>query len=294
MKRAYGVIGVRAIMSNWNADFTGRPKSTSEGEIFGSDKALKYPMKRMWADEGKKVMYLKSYIEEKDGSKRPKTLKERYEELFGELGKKTPAKEVLKNLFDCIDIKNFGATFAEEGQNISITGAVQIGQGFNKFTNTNVEIQDILSPFSDGKKVKSGEDVNQSTLGTKIMVDEAHYFYGFSVNPRNYDEYKDILDDFAGYTDEDFAEFKRVAKQAVTRFATNSKYGCDNEFALFVEYESEKYLPDLSEYIKFDSKNREVELSIIEELVGDGAKVEVFADPYKLKVKTKWEVKSIF
>ena len=94
MKRAYGVIGIRAIMSNWNADFTGRPKSTSEGEIFGSDKALKFPMKRMWADEGKKVMYLKSYIEEKDGSMRPKTLKERYEEFFGELGKKTPAKEV--------------------------------------------------------------------------------------------------------------------------------------------------------------------------------------------------------
>ena len=294
MKRAYGVIGVRAIMSNWNADFTGRPKTTSEGEIFGSDKALKYPIKRMWANEGKKVMYLKSYIEEKDGSMRPKALKERYEELFGELKKKTSAKEVLANLFSCIDIKNFGATFAEEGQNISITGAVQIGQGFNKFEDTNVEVQDILSPFSDGKKVKEGEDVNQSTLGTKIIVDEAHYFYGFSVNPRNYDEYKDILEDFAGYSDEDFKEFKRVVKQAVTRFATNSKYGCDNEFALFVEYEDEKYLPDLSEYIKFDSKNKEVDLSIIDELVGDGAKVEVFADPYKLKVKTKWEVKSIY
>jgi len=294
MKRAYGIIGIRAIMSNWNADFTGRPKTTSEGEIFGSDKALKYPMKRMWADEGKKVMYLKSYIEDKDGSLRPKTLKERYEELFGKLDKKVPIKEVLKNLFKCIDIKNFGATFAEEGQNISITGAVQIGQGFNKFENTNVEIQDILSPFSDGKKVKSGEDVNQSTLGTKIMVDEAHYFYGFSVNPKNYDEYKDIIDDFSGYTDEDFEEFKRVAKSAVTRFATNSKFGCDNEFALFVEYEDEKYLPDLSEYIKFDSEKREVDLSDVEKLVGDNAKVEVYADTLKLKVKTKWEVKSIF
>jgi len=294
MKRAYGVIGIRAIMSNWNADFTGRPKTTSEGEIFGSDKALKYPMKKMWADEGKKAMYLKSYIEDKDGSLRPKTLKERYEELFGKLDKKTPTKEVLKNLFECIDIKNFGATFAEEGQNISITGAVQIGQGFNKFENTNVEIQDILSPFSDGKKVKSGEDVNQSTLGTKIMVDEAHYFYGFSVNPKNYDEYKDIIDDFSGYTNEDFEEFKRVAKSAVTRFATNSKFGCDNEFALFVEYENEKYLPDLSEYIKFDSEKREVDLSDIEKLVGDNAKVEVYADTLKLKVKTKWEVKSIF
>ena len=183
--RAYGVIGVRAIMSNWNADFTGRPKSTSEGEIFGSDKALKYPIKKMWDSEAKKVMYIKSYIEDK-GNLRPKTLKERYEELFGELDKKTPTKKVLKNLFECIDIKNFGATFAEEGQNISITGAVQIGQGFNKFENTNVEVQDILSPFADGSKIKKGDDVNQSTLGTKIMVDEAHYFYGFSVNPNAY------------------------------------------------------------------------------------------------------------
>ncbi len=294
MKRAYGVIGVRAIMSNWNADFTGRPKSTSEGDIFGSDKALKYPMKRMWSEEGQKVIYLKSYTEEKDGGIRPKTLKERYEEFFGELKKKTPTKEVLNNLFNCIDIKNFGATFAEEGQNISITGVVQIGQGFNKFEDTNVEIQDILSPFSDGKKVKGGEDVNQSTLGTKIMVDEAHYFYGFSVNPKNYDEYKYLLEDFGGYTQEDFEEFKKVAKVAVTRFATNSKYGCDNEFALFVEYEDEEYLPDLSEYIIFDSQNREIDLTDIEKLVGDSAKVEVFADPFKLKVKTKWEVKSIF
>ena len=294
MKRAYGVIGVRAIMSNWNADFTGRPKTTSNGEIFGSDKALKYPIKRMWDDEGEKVLYLKSYIEDKDGSLRPKTLKERYEELFGKLSKKTPTKDVLRNLFSCKDVKNFGATFAEEGQNLSITGAEQFGQGFNKFEDTNVEIQDILSPFSDGKKVKEGEDVNQSTLGTKIMVDEAHYFYGFSVNPNNYKKYENLLDEFSGYTKEDFEEFKRAAKVAVTRFATNSKFGCDNEFALFIEYDSEKYLPDLSEYIEFDSKERVVDLSKIEELVGDDAKVEVYADLYKLKVKTNWEVKSIF
>jgi len=293
MKRAYGIIGVRAIMSNWNADFTGRPKTTSEGQIFGSDKALKYPMKRMWDDEGKKVLYLKSYIEDKKGF-RPKTLKERYEELFGELKKKTESTEVLKNLFECIDVKNFGATFAEEGQNLSITGAVQFGQGFNKFENTNVEIQDILSPFSDGKKVGSGEDVNQSTLGTKIMVDEAHYFYGFSINPNNYKEYVNMIEGFEGYTDEDYEEFKRVAKTAVTQFATNSKFGCDNEFALFVEYDTDRYLPDLSEYIEFDSEKREVDLSVVEELIGDNAKVEIYADPYKLKVKTKYEVRSVF
>ncbi|HIQ50956.1 MAG TPA: CRISPR-associated protein, partial [Nautiliaceae bacterium] len=58
--------------------------------------------------------------------------------------------------------------------------------------------------------------------------------------------------------------------------------------------EDERYLPDLSEYIKFDSEKREVDLSDIEKLVGDGVKVEVFADLFKLKVKTKWEIKNIF
>ena len=52
-KRVYGVLGISSIMANWNADFSGFPKTTSDGETFGSDKALKYPMKRMWDNEGK-------------------------------------------------------------------------------------------------------------------------------------------------------------------------------------------------------------------------------------------------
>lgn len=53
-KRVYGVLGISSIMANWNADFSGYPKTTSDGETFGSDKALKYPMKKMWENEGKK------------------------------------------------------------------------------------------------------------------------------------------------------------------------------------------------------------------------------------------------
>ena len=47
-KRVYGVIGISSIMANWNADFSGYPKSLSDGTIFGSDKALKYPMKKFY------------------------------------------------------------------------------------------------------------------------------------------------------------------------------------------------------------------------------------------------------
>ena len=40
-KRVYGVLGISSIMANWNADFSGYPKTTSDGLVFGSDKALK-------------------------------------------------------------------------------------------------------------------------------------------------------------------------------------------------------------------------------------------------------------
>ena len=59
-KRVYGVLGISSIMANWNADFTGYPKTTSRGETYGSDKALKYPMKKMWEEQGEKVVYIKS------------------------------------------------------------------------------------------------------------------------------------------------------------------------------------------------------------------------------------------
>ena len=292
MNRIYGIIGIKAKMANWNADFTGRPKSTSNGDIFGSDKALKYPMKKMWEAEGKKILFIKSWKENKNGIV-PNQLGERYAMLFSPIDKKkTTTKEVMSNLFKCTDVKNFGATFAEEGQNISITGAVQFGQGFNKFDDTNIEIQDILSPFADSTK----DDAKQSTLGTKITVDEAHYFYGFSINPNNYDEYKEILgSDFDGYTKEDYESFKKVALTSATAYSTNSKFGCENEFALFVECkDSMTYFPDLSDYIEFDSKERSLDLTNIEKIVGDRANIEVYSNPYKLKVITTKTHKNIF
>ena len=169
-KRVYGVIGIKSIMANWNADFSGYPKSISTGEVFGSDKALKYPMKKMWENHGEKVLYIKSLKvdESKKGEikVRPKSLKERYEEIFEveDLKKEKDNKKVLTNLFNAIDVKNFGATFAEEGNNISITGAVQIWQGFNKYEDTELEEQQILSPFRDGKQKKESKDGEEARI----------------------------------------------------------------------------------------------------------------------------------
>ena len=37
-KRVYGVLGISSVMANWNADFSGFPKTTTKGQFFGSDK----------------------------------------------------------------------------------------------------------------------------------------------------------------------------------------------------------------------------------------------------------------
>lgn len=263
--RVYGVVAIRSIMANWNADFNARPKTISNGTIFGSDKAFKYPIKRMWQASGEKVLAIKSYKievkskdnEEEAGKLQPRDLQERYEQIFNtKIDDKTPSKEVLKNLFSALDVMNFGVTFAEKKQNIGITGAVQIGQGFNKYQDTEIETQEILSPYRNSSEKK--EDATASTLGSKIVTDEAHYFYPIAVNPNNYLEYLNLgIDGFEGYTQEAYNQFKKGCLVAATAFHTNSKSGSENEFALFVTCRdnSELYLPNLDRYVDFTKRD---------------------------------------
>ena len=287
--RVYGAIGIKSIMSNWNADFTGFPKTTSDGNIFGSDKALKYPMKQMWKAEGENVMYTKTL---KEGGSQPKNLLERYEELYKKIEKKD-TKKTISNLFNAIDVMNFGATFAESEQNISITGVVQIGQGMNKYEDAEPQIQDILSPFQNSNK----KDSNQSSLGKKIVVDEAHYLYPFSVNPTNYDYYKNIgLENFIGYTVEAYNKFKKAALYSATAFNTNSKVGCENEFAIFItcKENSEIYLANVDTYINFIKDEKIIfDISNLIEMIKNKSdqieKIEIYINKINTEVKNTTE-----
>ncbi|EJO5347121.1 type I CRISPR-associated protein Cas7 [Clostridium botulinum] len=298
-KRVYGILGIVSRMGNWNADFTGYPKTTSSGDVFGSDKAFKYPIKKMWENNGEKVLYIKS-IKLQENKKKgtdliPRSLKERYEHIFGveDLKKHKDSEEVLKNLFTAIDVKNFGATFAEADNNISITGAVQIGQGFNKYIETNAEEQQILSPFRDASQKegkKKDEEAKSSTLGTKIVSDEAHYFYPFVVNPSAYDQFEEI-GVTEGYQEDDYEKFKKAAMVAATSFNTNSKIGCENEFALFVETKADLYLPDLSQYVDFEKgedKNTIILTcsDLLNSFEDEIENIEIYYNPYTTEIKS--------
>lgn len=289
--RVYGVIGISSIMANWNADFTGYPKTTTKGEVFGSDKALKYPMKKMWEEKGEKVLYIKSMKTNGEGYN-PRTLAERYEQIFGEKPGKNKIN-ILKNLFSAIDVKNFGATFAESGANISITGAVQIGQGYNKYHESDTQVQNILSPFQDSKakeKNKENEEAKNTTLGTKIVSDEAHYFYPFTINSLSYNEFVSGMDiKEAEYTEEDYKKFKEAALTSATYFATNSKVGCENEFALFIETDRDLYLPNLDKFIQFEKGEEKNVIyftgtDLLKSLSNNIKNIEVYYNPYSTTI----------
>jgi CRISPR-associated protein Csh2 len=266
-------------------------------------------VKRHWTNNGEKVLYIKSYKIEAKGKKKedmveklqPKELKERYEEIFSpnKIDKSTSSKEVLKNLFSAIDVMNFGATFPVDELNISITGAVQVGQGFNKYKEASVEIQDILSPFRNSGK----DEATASSLGKKIMCDEAHYFYPFSINPKNYNDYVGLIDGFDGYTDEAYRKFKDGALVGATELNTNSKSGCENEFALFIELKDDAqiYLPNLDKYVEFykeDGKNV-IDISSLNEIIDEEVikyidNIEIYYNPFNTLLKQNLKGAKLF
>lgn len=160
--------------------------------------------------------------------------------------------------------------------------------------------QQILSPFRDGSKdAEKDSEAKNSTLGTKITSDEAHYFYPFVINPMAYKEFVQLgVTD--GYTEEDYQNFKRTALVSATSYATNAKEGCENEFALFVETEPDMYLPNLTEYITFEKgdKLNTVDISEVASIINavkDRVKsVEVYYNPYTTNLVSGIEDERVF
>ena len=266
--RVYAVVGIGCKMSMWNADMNLSAKRTSDGDIFGSDKALKFAIKDLWNKQGDKILAIKH----RDKNYKLLNLKEIYELEFGEeLPKKSDPDgtvKVLKNILQCSDIRQFGTTFAVADQNIGITGVVQVGQGLNKWEEAEVEVIDILSPYTNS--VTGGD---MTSIGSKNVVNEAHYFYPISINPSNYDNLIEVVDGYEGYTEEDYQKLKNALLVCATALETNSKTGCENEFALFIECEdnSELYLANLDSYISLKDKNgrRVIDITKLQDLVKD-------------------------
>lgn len=260
MRKIYGIIGTDVNGGMFNADFTGRARRDSQGNMIHSDVSLKYCFRRAWAlkDGLDSVLAYTKY----DKDLNPTTLEDNFKFKFPKIEK--TKQDVLKQLLTYKDVRNFGMAFAVAKNNISLIGPVQIGWGININENEIERSVQILSPYASGK------GKGQTTLGTQYIVDNALFVAPLIIN---------FTED---YKEEDYKDFVETSKRAVTETQSRSMVACNSAFSCFVELKDEVIPTDLlSSRVKLDDDNQ-----LIFDFEGlDLKSVELFANIYKYDVK---------
>jgi len=252
--RVFGCAVVKAINSNYNADFSGQPRTLPSGTVYATDKAFKYTVKNYLKDvySNDYVLYFKRLKSEFT----PDDLSGAYERKFATKVKDDPLEVISKNLLSCIDVRLFGSTFAPKGdgiknKNVSLHGPVQINHGVNIWKENNIYSEQIMSPFRNPGDTDS-EDKQATTLGRQSRLEEGHYLHHFSINPQNL---KDIVALAANgaqtLSDEDIIKFKEAMRRGVTWYDSASKVGCENEMLVWVQLKenSKNVLPNFTSLI---------------------------------------------
>lgn len=256
--RVFGCVIVKSINSNYNADFSGQPRTLPNGVVYATDKALKYALKNYIKDiHGSKVLYFKTMKNDFV----PMSLEEAYTTAFPSAS--SGKSSVAKNLLSCLDIKLFGATFAKKGKTkeenvaLSIHGPVQVNHGQNIWKENNIFSEQIMSPFRNPDE--KSEDKEATTLGRQSKLQEGHYLHHFSINPKNLSEVVKLTgDENLQLQDSDITILKDALRSGVTYYDSAAKAGTDNEFLLWVKLNetSKTVLPNFSSLIKLEKDDK--------------------------------------
>ena len=254
--RVYGFVAVKSINSSYNADFSGQPRTLPNGQVYATDKALKYTVRHFLKDvyPDEKVFYYKRLNAEMN----PLSLDHAYVAAFPEhkdldAKKKDTKSIVIKDILSCIDIRLFGSTFAKKakGGNIalSIHGPVQINHGVNIWSEGNIFSEQITSPFNS-KEDSSNE---QTTIGRQSKLEEGHYVHHFSINPKNLEEIASHgQEGTQTLSEKDIELLKEGLRKGATYYDSAAKTGTENEILFYVELnvDSKLVLPNFTEMIK--------------------------------------------
>ncbi|HOK41683.1 MAG TPA: type I CRISPR-associated protein Cas7 [bacterium] len=288
-KRVYGCVIIKAINSNYNADFTHQPRTLPDGIVYATDKALKWTVRNYLVKNysNEKIFFWKRLNEELN----PLSIDEIFDKLFSNLSNKRDKNDDKKNkikrlqkLLECIDIRLFGATYADQKNkiNISIHGPVQINHGVNRFPENQIYTEQIMSPFRNPGE-QEGSEKAMTTLGSQSKLREGHYVHHFSINPFNLEaicnlitnlneEKNDLIsstsietnNQFPKLTEDDIIKLKEGFLYGATYYDSASKAGTENELLLWVElYEKEKIvLPNFTELITINRNNEIVNIDL--------------------------------
>ena len=257
--RVFGCAVVKAINSNYNADFSGQPRTLPNGVVYATDKAFKYTVKNYLKDvyDKEKIFYFKSL----NANLNPISLDETYKKHFGDYPKGTGKEKdkvvktaVAKNLLSCLDVRLFGATFAGE-TNISIHGTVQINHGVNIWKENNIFTEQITAPFSN-KADDPDSEKGMTTIGRQAKLEEGHYLHHFSVNPLNLQDVAMLAENAQPISTDDISKLKEAMRRGATWYDSASKAGCENEVLVWVQLKenSKIVLPNFTTLIKLEDR----------------------------------------
>jgi len=315
--RVFGAAIIKAINSNYNADFSGQPRTLPDGKVYATDKALKYTIKNYIKDnyEGD-VFYFKKLKE----TYNPMSLNEKFESTFPNDAATKDKKIISRNLLTCRDIRLFGATYANKIKkvNVSIHGPVQINHGVNIWHENNIFSEQITAPFGDPKKSKtqnteiidndsenSYDEAAMTTIGHQSKLQEGHYLHHFSVNPKNLDEVVELAGtDAKNLSMEDINILKEAFRKGATYYDSAAKAGTENELLIWVELNenSKLVLPNFSQLIKMkDDKEKGLVVLDLSELKNvlskynnDIKKIEIFRNESSIKLENTPESCKIY
>jgi len=295
-KRIFGAAIIKAINANYNADFSGQPRTLPNGVVYATDKALKYAVKNFLKESysSEKVFYFKRFNEEFI----PYSLDDAFATAFPEHKEEKDKKVIAKDLLSCIDIRLFGATFAKKSKTnnvaISIHGPVQITHGVNIWHENNFYSEQIMSPFRNPNE--NNEDNSATTLGRQSRLHEGHYLHHFSVNPKNLEDITELAGkDTKVLSPDDISKLKEALQKGVTYYDSAAKAGCENELLVWVTLnpESKLVLPNFTQLIKMEKEKVDgrVQLDlgelkkVIEANVAEVESIEIILNKASIEIK---------
>jgi CRISPR-associated protein Csh2 len=286
-KFGYGLFVLKSKNSLFNADFSHEPRQLpdTDSTFYATDKSLKYCIRRYVHDIIDKKDKMVFFWRRNTMGGNAMNIAENYKHIFGKKPQKRDTKKeeddanskAMTDLLTCWDVRAFGATFAEEGSNVSITGPIQITYGVNKIPDNLKYSSQILSPF------KPKKEAEQRTLGSESKALEMHLVFDFVINPHT------LPDEISQLTERDVAIFKEALCKGVSYVNSAAKIGSESEFVLYFESPTQSTLPLLKDLLileVYEGKTR-INLKRITDALSkyDVENVEVYYEPSFVEVE---------
>lgn len=261
-------------MGNPNGDFVDNSPRNFDGNVFTTDKCIKYNVRKYMHDtiediENKKnvVFFFPRLVEgAKKEENKFQTRNDAYKNLFeGDF-------EALKE--NSPDVRMFGGTFSFDNDSKQIYGPIQISYGVD-INDAQIKRLQIGAPFA----TKSGK---QKTNGSESVVDDAIISYDISINPNNHN--KLLLKS-------DFDLFKKSLWFGTNLRRSTSKK-TNSKFLMFIKFKNDSTsdkvtslsIGELNKLISIDNKNDRVKGDEIIEL--NCAKLKNKLEKYKMYIES--------